>query len=309
MAATEATNIVDVQDEEAFNQILSSTPPSELVVIFFTASWAPPCEQMRTILSTIVDQYPKPTPFKVVAVDAEGCIELSEKYDVTAVPFCAFHLGDKEIPSVSGLDATKLRQVVETYVGRPGAAQNGKMEIPPALTTTPRPQQEKNDGQTTTNGTSSSGVKNLSSYAPDSTDPPTAPSMSANAPKTMDPNPTSANPSEDDLHERLSGLVKAAPVMLFMKGTPSSPQCGFSRQLVSILRENGVKYGFFNILADDEVRQGMKTFADWPTFPQLWVGGELVGGLDIVSFSHFSASLAAVRAYCHDCLHLEESQR
>lgn len=71
--------------------------------------------------------------------------------------------------------------------------------------------------------------------------------------------------------------------MLFMKGTPSAPQCGFSRQLVSLLRENGVKYGFFNILADDEIRQGLKDFADWPTFPQLWTSGELVGGLDIVS--------------------------
>jgi len=84
------------------------------------------------------------------------------------------------------------------------------------------------------------------------------------------------------LHQRLSELVKAAPVMLFMKGTPSSPQCGFSRQTVAILREKGIRYGFFNILADDEVRQGLKEFADWPTFPQLWADGELVGGLDIV---------------------------
>ena len=91
--------------------------------------------------------------------------------------------------------------------------------------------------------------------------------------------------SKEDLHKRLSELVKAASVMLFMKGTPSAPQCGFSRQLVAILRENSVKYGFFNILADDEVRQGLKEFADWPTFPQLWVDGELVGGLDIVSHS------------------------
>jgi Grx4 family monothiol glutaredoxin len=71
--------------------------------------------------------------------------------------------------------------------------------------------------------------------------------------------------------------------MLFMKGTPSSPQCGFSRQLVGLLRERGVRYGFFNILADDDVRQGLKEFSDWPTFPQLYVDGELIGGLDIVS--------------------------
>lgn len=57
----------------------------------------------------------------------------------------------------------------------------------------------------------------------------------------------------------------------------------FGRQLVALLRENSVKYGFFNILADDDVRQGLKEFSDWPTFPQFYVDGELVGGLDIVS--------------------------
>lgn len=93
--------------------------------------------------------------------------------------------------------------------------------------------------------------------------------------------------SKEELNARLAELVKAAPVMLFMKGTPSAPQCGFSRQTVSMLREKGVRYGFFNILADDEVRQGLKEFSDWPTFPQVYVGGELVGGLDIVSFFIF----------------------
>jgi Grx4 family monothiol glutaredoxin len=88
---------------------------------------------------------------------------------------------------------------------------------------------------------------------------------------------------KEDLQRRIADLVKAATVMLFMKGTPSEPQCGFSRQIVGILRENSVKYGFFNILADDDVRQGLKEFADWPTYPQLWIGGELVGGLDILN--------------------------
>ena len=88
---------------------------------------------------------------------------------------------------------------------------------------------------------------------------------------------------KEGLFKRLETLVKAAPVMLFMKGTPSVPQCGFSRQLVALLRERGVRYGFFNILADDDVRQGLTEFSDWPTFPQLYVDGELIGGLDIVS--------------------------
>ena len=77
---------------------------------------------------------------------------------------------------------------------------------------------------------------------------------------------TTEAPKEEDLNERLAKLVKAAPVMLFMKGTPSAPQCGFSRTIVGILREKNVRYGFFNILADEDVRQGLKTFSDWPTY-------------------------------------------
>ena len=88
----------------------------------------------------------------------------------------------------------------------------------------------------------------------------------------------------EDINDRLRKLVSAAPVMLFMKGTPAQPQCGFSRQLVTLLREREVRYGFFNILADDEVRQGLKAFSDWPTYPQLYYQGELIGGLDLVSF-------------------------
>lgn len=91
--------------------------------------------------------------------------------------------------------------------------------------------------------------------------------------------------TEDELNARLKQLTEAAPVMLFMKGTPSSPQCGFSRQTVAILRENGVRFGFFDILKDDSVRQGLKTFSDWPTFPQLYINGEFQGGLDIIKES------------------------
>ncbi|KAA8564402.1 hypothetical protein EYC84_011343 [Monilinia fructicola] len=115
----------------------------------------------------------------------------------------------------------------------------------------------------------------------------------ANSPNSTSTNGTSAKPvpsinppptshHNDSCSFNRTRSTNAAPVMCFMKGTPSAPQCGFSRQLVALLREKSVKYGFFNILADDEVRQGLKEFADWPTFPQLWIDGELVGGLDIV---------------------------
>ena len=85
------------------------------------------------------------------------------------------------------------------------------------------------------------------------------------AQETVAPAPVTAEQPAEDLNERLGKLVKAAPIMLFMKGTPSAPQCGFSRTIVGILREKNVRYGFFNILADEDVRQGLKAFSDWPT--------------------------------------------
>ena len=84
------------------------------------------------------------------------------------------------------------------------------------------------------------------------------------------------------LQDRLKQLVGQAPVMLFMKGSPSEPRCGFSRKIVDLLNSNDVPFSSFDILSDQEVREGLKTFSDWPTYPQLYVNSELVGGLDIV---------------------------
>ncbi|KAG2174526.1 hypothetical protein INT44_006789 [Umbelopsis vinacea] len=85
-----------------------------------------------------------------------------------------------------------------------------------------------------------------------------------------------------DLQSRLKALTTSAPVMIFIKGTPQQPRCGFSRQLVELLAEQNVRYSSFNILADEDVRQGLKEFSNWPTFPQVYINGELAGGLDII---------------------------
>ena len=84
------------------------------------------------------------------------------------------------------------------------------------------------------------------------------------------------------LSSRLDALIRSSTVMLFMKGTPDAPRCGFSRQMVELLQAQEVPFGAFDILNDEEVRQGLKTHSNWPTYPQLYVKGELVGGLDIV---------------------------
>lgn len=85
-----------------------------------------------------------------------------------------------------------------------------------------------------------------------------------------------------DAQQTIDNAVKFNDVVLFMKGTPNFPQCGFSGQVVQILDYLGVEYGAVNVLEDDDIRTGIKTYSNWPTIPQLYVKGEFVGGCDIV---------------------------
>ncbi|MBT0669819.1 Grx4 family monothiol glutaredoxin [Novosphingobium profundi] len=85
-----------------------------------------------------------------------------------------------------------------------------------------------------------------------------------------------------DVNARIGDLVKANDVVLFMKGTPLFPQCGFSSRAVAILDHLGVPFETVDVLQDQEIRQGIKAYSDWPTIPQLYVKGEFVGGSDIM---------------------------
>lgn len=85
-----------------------------------------------------------------------------------------------------------------------------------------------------------------------------------------------------DLQSRLQALVTANHVMLFMKGSPDAPRCKFSRRAVELLQEAGATFGSFDILSSEAVRQGLKEWSNWPTYPQLYIAGQLVGGVDIL---------------------------
>jgi monothiol glutaredoxin len=95
-----------------------------------------------------------------------------------------------------------------------------------------------------------------------------------------------------DAKTTIDDLVHKHRVMLFMKGNKVFPACGFSARVVQILKAYPVEYETFNVLADPTVRQGIKDYANWPTIPQLYVGGEFVGGCDIVTEMHESGELA-----------------
>lgn len=85
-----------------------------------------------------------------------------------------------------------------------------------------------------------------------------------------------------DALERIKNIVETNPIVIFMKGTPQFPQCGFSMRTVEALRACGVDFHAVDILAEPEIRQNLPRFSDWPTFPQVFIKGELVGGCDIV---------------------------
>lgn len=279
--------VTDIESIDQFNELISNAPKDALVALNFHAPWAAPCKQMNQFApsppsapSTTpqwmdqTDRHPhtacrvfqelaeQATPHSAlfVSIDAEEYPDISESYDVAAVPFFVLLKQRVVVAKLSGSDPAALAQEIQKHIGAAAP-----FALPPA--------QQTSAPSSTTTATAAPGTAATGTGAAEAngTVPPAAAVGDGEGVVQV-----------EELNTRLGKLVRAAHVMLFMKGTPAAPQCGFSRQLVSLLRERGVRYGFFNILADDEVRQGLKAFSDWPTYPQLYVDGELIGGLDIV---------------------------
>ncbi|XP_041368687.1 glutaredoxin 3-like [Gigantopelta aegis] len=207
--------VVKVEKTGEFDQLLTNAG-SYLVVVHFSAPWAPQCQQMHDVMTELLKD-PELSNVKFLEIDAEGLAEISQKYQVIAVPTCVFFKNKAQIDRLDGAKAAELTKKVKQLA--------------------------------------SGGSDALSSPAP---------------------------PTKEDLNTRLKTLISAAPIMLFIKGTPEEPRCGFSRQLIQILNDKNINYSTFNILADKEIRQGLKTYSNWPTYPQVYCSGELVGGLDII---------------------------
>ena len=95
----------------------------------------------------------------------------------------------------------------------------------------------------------------------------------------------------EDVQNRIRAIVTGYPVVLFMKGTPDAPQCGFSSRVSMLMKDCGKPFASFDVLTDSNIRDGIKVFANWPTIPQLYVQGEFVGGSDIVGDMHTNGEL------------------
>jgi len=181
----------EVESEASFEQTIKDASSSTLFVLYFHTPWAAPCAQMNTILSTLASTYPADSDISFLSINAEELADVSESYDVTAVPFLVLQKGGKTLETVSGSDATKVRAAVEKYAGTGSAGKSGG--VPPPLDATPQKQNgHAGDGDAPTT------TKDLSSYAPDKSDPQTAPDYSG------------GKGSREELDERLGNLVKAA---------------------------------------------------------------------------------------------------
>lgn len=223
-------SVVEITSDSHFSELTSSLAPTTLVAVYFHTPWAAPCAQMNSVFKSLSTLH---SSVLFLSVNADELPEISESFDISAVPYFVMLRDGTILKELSGADPKELAATIG------GLSEN---DVKADVVAVPEP-----------------------------------------APPVAEAEPTEE--TEEELNARLAKLVKAAPVMLFMKGTPAAPQCGFSRQLVAILREHHVRFGFFDILKDDAVRQGLKKFSDWPTFPQLYIGGELQGGLDIVKES------------------------
>jgi len=231
-------------------------------VINFWAPWAEPSNQMNAVVEALAEQHES---ILFLQVNPEELEEVAESFDIDSVPVFVVLRGHTLLGRVEGADAAALTELVAKHSTPAIRALSTSDEAPAAAAAAPS--------------------------APSAPSAPAAPAAPAAAPTTS-PAATGAVPAgstqetaqetPEQLNARIKAIMDSAKVVLFIKGSPDTPRCGFSRQAVAILRENDVKFTHFDILQDEAVRQGLKTYNNWPTFPQLIIDGELAGGLDIL---------------------------
>ncbi|KAI8099204.1 thioredoxin-like protein [Halteromyces radiatus] len=221
------TNLLDITSDQQFTDLCSKK--DAVLALNFWASWAEPCQQMNDVFTELAGKF---SAIQFLKIEAENFPDISEQYEISAVPTFIILKGDKIVDRVEGAKAAELSNAVTKHA---------KGILNKFSNTT-----------SLENGNNNSNSSNNN------------------------------NNKSKDLNTRLKTLINSAPVMIFIKGTPQQPRCGFSRTLVDLLGEQKVKYSSFNILADEDVRQGLKVYSDWPTFPQVYIDGELIGGLDII---------------------------
>ncbi|WVW80345.1 Grx4 family monothiol glutaredoxin [Kwoniella bestiolae CBS 10118] len=223
-------NLVNVTSPDHFKSLLSADL-NRVSCLNFWASWAEPCQAFNKSIEDEAKDFPQ---VLFLNIEAEELSDISESFDIEAVPSFLLLRGHTLLARHSGSDVSLLKSLLSQHSS---SSSSSSSNIQPLATSNATPQ------------------------AP------------AEQPKQR---------TEEEIVARCKELMNKHKVVLFMKGNPTSPKCGFSRQTVGLLREQGVEFAWFDILSDEDVRQGLKKVNDWPTFPQIIVKGELIGGLDIL---------------------------
>lgn len=248
-------SVRDVKSKGEVDELVGSGSP---VILHFWASWCEASKHMDQLFSHLSTDFPNA---HFLRVEAEEQPEISEAYSVSAVPFFAFCKDGKTFDTLEGADPSSLANKVAKVAG---SINPGETASPASLGMAA--------GAAVLEAVNELAKENDSSK------------------EKTEVQPGLSGP----VKKRLQQLVDSHPVMLFMKGTPDAPKCGFSRKVVDVLKEEKVKFGSFDVLSDVELREGLKKFSNWPTFPQLFCKGELLGGCDIAIAMHESGELKEV---------------
>lgn len=247
-----------VKDLQSKEELDTVLSDGEPVILHFWASWCDASKQMDQVFSHLSTDFPSAHFFRV---EAEEQPEISEAHSVAAVPYFVFFKDGKVSDTLEGANPSSLANKVAKVAG---PINQGESAAPASLGMAAGP----------------AVLETVREMA----------KVNGSSQKVTVPN------SEDSLKKRLEQLVNSQPVMLFMKGNPENPKCGFSQKVIDILKEIGVEFGSFDILSDNVVREGLKKFSNWPTYPQIYLKGELLGGCDIVIAMHESGELKEVFA-------------
>lgn len=318
-------SVKTIKNQEEFSAVEKN---NGLTVVHFTAEWAPQCGQMNEVISELAKQSElKDVTFAMVP--AEDLSEVSLKFNIAAVPTVVLLRGGQVVDRVDGANAadlttkvkiqaaksslvstapavpaedlnTRLKRLVNSakcilfMKGSPDAPRCGFSRTTVELLG--KHEADYSTFDILTDEEVRQGLKTYSNW-------PTYPQLYVDGElvggldilKEMDASGELAPmlPKKRTLNDRLKELINRAPLMVFMKGDRNTPRCGFSRTMIGILNETQLPYDTFDILTDEEVRQGLKTYSNWPTYPQVYVKGDLVGGLDIIKELQSSNELMA----------------
>ena len=259
--------MIEIDNVAKFEELKVSGKPA---LLFFYAQWQDESlnNDLKDLMSAMSSKYPN---VDFCLVEAESVLELSEQFKISVVPTFVAICGATIIGKVEGAvpaDLSKLAKQLSTTPNQPSTV----FKLPEV------PKGSSSDVESTIRSLISTGLLQ---------------SILLLNQVVIIVNPTSATTlnliqlsyvMNKKFYFILTPFISfsPAPVMLFMKGCPSAPRCGFSRQISEILSTNEIPFASFDILTDENIRAGLKKFSDWPTFPQLYVSGEFVGGLDVI---------------------------